>query len=52
MSLGLSIAYHDRADESWYQEEHAHDSTKEEAEEEPDYGEGEVVGSMWLMGDY
>ena len=28
MSLGLSIAYHDGADESWYQEEHAHDSTE------------------------
>ena len=42
----MDSAYHNRADESWYQKEHPHDSTEEEAEEEPDYGEGEVVGSI------
>ena len=47
----VSIAYHDGADESWYHEEHAHDSTKEEAEGEPDYGEDEVVRSMGLVSD-
>ena len=42
----MDSAYHDRADESWYQKEHAHNTSKEEAEEEPDYGEDEVVRSV------
>lgn len=41
-----SASYHNRTDESWHKKEHSHDSTEEEAEEEPDYGEGKVVGSV------
>ena len=42
-------AYHDRADESWDEEEHPYHSSTEEAEDEPDYGESEVVRNMRLV---
>ena len=42
-------AHHDRADESWYEEEHTKQCSTEEAEHEPDYGEGEVVRSIWVV---
>jgi len=47
----VDIAYHDGADESWYEEEHPYHSSEEEAEDEPDYGEDKKVGSMRLVSD-
>ena len=44
-------AYHDRADESWYEEEHPHHSATEEAEHKTDYGEKKIIGSMRMVCD-